>query len=59
MKLRGIANVRGWRYVSETLSSRDMADIKREFAEMFNLCRICSSNTHMAGSCPQRGRGAP
>jgi hypothetical protein len=51
MRKRGMAFVRGWKYCNNTLSASDIADVKSNWVEMFNLCRKCMAPGHMASSC--------
>ena len=52
MHLRGIGNVRGWRYTAETLSPADYLDAERNIRELFDLCRRCGRRGHFAAECP-------
>jgi hypothetical protein len=52
MHLRGIGNVRGWRYTTETLSPADYLDAERNIRELFDLCRRCGRRGHFAAECP-------
>ena len=54
MRLHGMQSVRGWKYVNNTLSRADIADIRSNWIEMFNLCRVCMGEGHMAASCKRR-----
>jgi len=54
MRMHGMECVRGWKYVNNSLSGADVADIKSNWIEMFNLCRICMGEGHMASSCKKR-----
>lgn len=54
MRKHGIDRVRGWRYVSDKISARQLTDIRENFKEMFNLCRICMSKDHMASACSKK-----
>jgi hypothetical protein len=56
MRMRGMQHVRGWKYVKNSLSATDVMDIKSNWIEMFNLCRICMGEGHMASSCKKRKR---
>jgi hypothetical protein len=56
MRMRGMQHVRGWKYVKNSLSTTDVMDIKSNWIEMFNLCRICMGEGHMASSCKKRKR---
>jgi hypothetical protein len=54
MRMHGMELVRGWKYVNNTLSVSDIADIKSNWIEMFNLCRICMEPGHMAAACRKK-----
>jgi hypothetical protein len=54
MRMHGMQRVRGWKYVNNSLSVSDVADIRSNWIEMFNLCRICMAEGHMASSCKKR-----
>ena len=51
MQLKGIENVRGWRYTSVKLSEDDLESIRREMNELFNRCRKCGGSGHFARQC--------
>jgi hypothetical protein len=51
MRMHGMHAVRGWRYCNNTLSALDVSDIKSNWVEMFNLCRRCMGQGHMASGC--------
>jgi hypothetical protein len=59
MKKRGMHFVRGWKYVNNSLSATDVADIQSNWVEMFNLCRICMGEGHMASSCKKKKTSKP
>jgi hypothetical protein len=54
MRLHGMQRVRGWKYVNDNLSMCEVADIKSNWIEMFNLCRVCMGEGHMASFCKKR-----
>jgi len=51
MFLRGIRNVRGWRYTCVELSDEMFEDAERNIRELFDLCRRCGGANHFMGSC--------
>lgn len=51
MFLRGIQNVRGWRYVTVALSSEMAEDAEANIRELFDLCRRCGGGNHFVGGC--------
>jgi hypothetical protein len=53
----GMHSVRGWKYCNNNLSPSDIIDIKSNWVEMFNLCRVCMREGHMASSCKFKGKG--
>jgi hypothetical protein len=54
MKRNGIEKVRGWKYVNEDITNVQVKDIHSNWVEMFNLCRICMGEGHMASTCTRR-----
>lgn len=54
MRMHGMQRVRGWKYVNRSLSKSDVADITSNWIEMFNLCRVCMGEGHMAAACKKR-----
>lgn len=51
MFLRGIHNVRGWRYTTVELSDAMVEDAECNIRELFDLCRRCGGGNHFMGSC--------
>ena len=51
MFLRGIRNVRGWRYTCVELSDEMFEDAERNIRELFDLCRRCGGGNHFMGGC--------
>lgn len=51
MFLRGIRNVRGWRYTCVDLSDELFEDAERNIRELFDLCRRCGGGNHFMGTC--------
>jgi predicted GIY-YIG superfamily endonuclease len=51
MFLRGIRNVRGWRYTCVELSDEMFEDAERNIRELFDLCRRCGGANHFMGGC--------
>lgn len=51
MSLRGVDNVRGWKYCRKTLSREDRNDIDTNMRELYDLCRICGKAKHFARQC--------
>lgn len=51
MMRHGIENVRGWMYVSKTLSDEQMDSAFNQVCERFDLCRKCGRNSHFASAC--------
>ena len=41
MLLRGVQNVRGWRYVAVNLTLAEQDDAEANIRELFDLCRRC------------------
>lgn len=54
MRKNGMHKVRGWKYVGKVLSRQEVIDVKSNWVEMFNLCRMCMQEGHMASSCRKR-----
>ena len=54
MRMHGMQSVRGWKYVNNCLSRSDVIDIRSNLIEMFNLCRNCMQEGHMASSCRKK-----
>ena len=51
MLLRGIRNVRGWRYTCVEMSDEMFEDAERNIRELFDLCRRCGGANHFLSSC--------
>ena len=51
MFLRGINNVRGWRYCTLELSRRDQEDAEANIRELYDLCRRCGNASHLMRQC--------
>lgn len=51
MFLRGIQNVRGWRYTTVELSGDMAEDAEANIRELFDLCRRCGGGNHFLGAC--------
>ena len=51
MFLRGVNNVRGWRYSTVALSADDLNDAEKNIRELFNLCRRCGNAAHFMTGC--------
>lgn len=51
MFMRGIRNVRGWRYTCVELSDEMFEDAERNIRELFDLCRRCGGGNHFMTSC--------
>ena len=51
MFLRGIHNVRGWRYSTVALSVNDFNHAEAEIRENFDLCRRCGNAGHFIKGC--------
>jgi predicted GIY-YIG superfamily endonuclease len=51
MLLRGINNVRGWRYTQLNLSKDEVEDAELNIRELFNLCRRCGNGGHFITQC--------
>lgn len=51
MFLRGVSNVRGWRYTQVHLSREDEKDAEANIRELFDLCRRCGHPGHFISSC--------
>ena len=47
----GIENVRGWMFVSKTLTAVQKEDAFKQVCERFDLCRKCGRNSHFADAC--------
>lgn len=47
----GVDMVRGWKYVSLKLSSKDRADIEGNIRELLDLCRRCGRAGHFVTAC--------
>lgn len=60
MFLRGINNVRGWKYTRIRLDEDECNDAENNMRELFNLCRRCGHPGHFIGKCKasfdRRGR---
>ena len=51
MFLRGIGNVRGWRYTQVALPAKEFEDAEANIRELFDLCRRCGNGDHFIGRC--------
>lgn len=51
MFLRGIHNVRGWRYTTVELSPEMVNDAECNIRELYDLCRRCGGANHFIGGC--------
>lgn len=51
MFLRGIENVRGWKYTQVHLSDAEMGDAESNIRELFDLCRRCGHPGHFIKQC--------
>lgn len=51
MFLRGIGNVRGWRYVRVDMPDEEMEDAEGNIRELFDLCRRCGHPGHFVSQC--------
>jgi predicted GIY-YIG superfamily endonuclease len=51
MFLRGIRNVRGWRYTCVEMSDEMFEDAERNIRELFDLCRRCGGGGHFMTAC--------
>lgn len=51
MYMRGIENVRGWKYVNITLSKHEIDEAESNIREMFDLCRKCGIAGHFVRHC--------
>ena len=51
MYRRGINSVRGWMFVSKTLSEEQTESAFNQVCERFDLCRKCGRNSHFASAC--------
>jgi predicted GIY-YIG superfamily endonuclease len=51
MFLRGIQNVRGWKYTRVRMDEEELADAEDNIRELFNLCRKCGHPGHFIGQC--------
>jgi hypothetical protein len=47
----GISSVRGWIFVSRTLSESQWVSAFNQVCERFDLCRTCGRDTHFADAC--------
>ena len=54
MRTHGIDRVRGWRYTSEKLSAKDIANVEAEICEKEDLCRYCGQKGHFQAQCWKR-----
>ena len=52
MRAHGVDQVRGWMYVKARLSAAQKADIRRQLAERYDLCRGCGQEGHFRSACP-------
>jgi len=51
MFMRGIQNVRGWRYTTVELSPEMVSDAECNIRELYDLCRRCGGANHFMGGC--------
>lgn len=51
MYLRGIENVRGWRYTQVHMSPEQIQDAELNIRETFDLCRKCGMPGHFVQRC--------
>ena len=51
MFMRGVDNVRGWRYTQVHLSKEDEQDAELNIRELFDLCRKCGQPGHFISNC--------
>jgi len=51
MYIRGIDNVRGWKYTQIDLSPSDKKEAEMNIREMFDLCRRCGRHGHFIKNC--------
>jgi hypothetical protein len=51
MFLRGIRNVRGWRYTCVEMTDEMFEDAERNIRELFDLCRRCGGANHFVTAC--------
>ena len=51
MFLRGIPQVRGWRYVRVEMSEQERQDAEENIRELFDLCRRCGHPGHFITHC--------
>lgn len=51
MFLRGVQNVRGWRYTQVAMSREDEDDAEANIRELFDLCRRCGHPGHFISQC--------
>ena len=56
MLRHGIDNVRGWMFVSKTLSEEQRESAFNQVCERFDLCRKCGRNSHFASACFAKSR---
>ena len=47
----GISSVRGWIFVTRTLSESQWVSAFNQVCERFDLCRTCGRDTHFADAC--------
>ena len=51
MHLRGVDNVRGWRYTRVVLTEEERRDAEQNIRELFDLCRRCGKSGHFLSKC--------
>lgn len=51
MFMRGINNVRGWRYTTVELTPEMFNDAECNIRELFDLCRRCGNGNHFMSKC--------
>lgn len=51
MYVRGVDNVRGWKYTQIDLSPADKKEAEMNIREMFDLCRRCGRHGHFIKNC--------
>jgi len=54
MYLRGIDNVRGWRYTQIHMTPEQVQDAEGNIREMFDLCRKCGMPGHFVLRCKNK-----
>lgn len=54
MYMRGVENVRGWKYVNINLSKQESDEAESNIREMFDLCRKCGLQGHFVAQCKSK-----